>query len=136
MPWNFIVFCVTFKSCNRTGKLHMKRRFGELMGQIYPSGLWLSITRSLRKIKRSSISLVKRSSEAFSLAMRCTWREFEKEVIEELKNLDALEIHARRHNAKEVLMRKKGEYFSCFYVQLERVSWQEKFKKSKRSSLF
>ena len=31
--------------------------------------------------------------------------------VEELKNLDASEIHARRRNAKEVLVRKNGDEF-------------------------
>ena len=33
--------------------------------------------------------------------------------VEELQNLDASEIHARRLNAKEVLMPKKREEFRC-----------------------
>ena len=45
---------------------------------------------------------------------------------EELKNLDASEIHARRLNAEEVLA------YSC--AQMEQFSLQEKVKKSKRSS--
>ena len=32
---------------------------------------------------------------------------------EELENLDASQIHARRLNAKEVLMQKNGELFIC-----------------------
>ena len=135
MPWNVVVICVTSKSSDRTGKLHMKKRFGELMGRIYPSGWLLSVTRSLRKIKRSSFSLVKRSFEA-SWAVRCVrGRNLERRRWRAEK-LDALDIHARRQSEMEVLIRKKGCFFSYSLVHMEQVIWQEKFKRFKRSSLF
>ena len=53
--------------------------------------------------------------------------------VEELRNLDASEIHARRLNAKEVLVPKQ-EMISYSRAQMEWLSWQQKVRKSEHPS--
>ena len=70
---------------------------------------------------------------ASSLVMCCLRVESGKEIlvadIEELEKSSASGIHARRHNAKEVLA-SSMEMNSKFRAQMERSSWQAKVKKS------
>ena len=110
--------------------------------------LWASITLGsdgwispdhCEKINRSSTSLALRSFQASSLAMRCVREESGKETFLcrhwGAENSGRVSMYAWRLNSKEVLAPKKKEMNSYSRAQMERLSWQERGKKSEHPSL-
>ena len=76
---------------------------------------WSNITLFLQKTCRD-INLVQKSCQVYSSVVYCVREEIWKgdimvADIEELEEMDASELHARRLNAKEVLTPMKGENF-------------------------
>ena len=77
---------------------------------------WLSVILSLRRTSQESINLDRKSYMDCSSDTHCMRGESGKETtmvadIEELEQMDAPEIHARRLNAKEVSTPMKGDKF-------------------------
>ena len=113
IPGNVFVICATFKTSCKGDSANNS------VGQFTPLDRQLSITLSLRKTKQNSISLRQKSFLVFSLDVPCMLVAYGKEILvadaDELKNLDASEIYARRLNAKEVLTPKRRDYliFPC-----------------------
>ena len=75
---------------------------------------WSIITLFLRKTNLDCISSAQKSCQVYSSVMHCMrvsiWKgDIMVADIEELEEMDALEIHARRLNAKEVLTPMKGD---------------------------
>ena len=86
----------------RTGKLPMNGvSENQLMSQCALLGPWLNIIRPLRKTRQDTTSFWKKVILAFTIGRRI-WREdILVSDVEELKNVDASESHARRLNAME-----------------------------------
>ena len=118
IPWNAIPICESFNIFCLMGRHHMKGGSQcDLTDQFSRLEQLSNITPFLRKTYRDYIILVQKSCQEDSLDMRCTGREKiwkgDNLVadIEELKEMDASELHARRLNVKEVLTPMKGDNF-------------------------
>ena len=77
---------------------------------------WSNITLFLRRTCRDCINLVQKSCQVYSSVLYCMRGESGKETFmiadkEELEEMDASELHARRLSAKEVLTPMKGDDF-------------------------
>ena len=111
--WKMVMECYTYlrnvQDLLSDWKTSNERRFGMLLStdQQYHLVQRSIITLFLRKTYRDCINLVQKSCQVFSSVMFCT-REVSGKGdiliadIEELEQMDASEIHARRLNAKEV----------------------------------
>ena len=71
---------------------------------IFHLGQWSNITPFLPKTYRDYINLILKSCQKDSSVMSCMWGELERRHlvadIEELEQMDASELHARRLNCK------------------------------------
>ena len=108
--WNATAICETCKISCLMGRHPMKGGSEcPLTDQQYRLEQWSNITLFLRKTKLDCISLEQKSCQVFSSGMHYLLEESGKEtfwsqtLIEELEEMDASELHARRLNAKEVL---------------------------------
>ena len=108
--------CETFKiSCLMVG--HQMKGGSEyhVTDQLSRLELWSNIILFLLRTFRDYINLIQKSCQVNSLDVRCTrWGGFWKgdimvADIEEMEEMNASELHARRLNAKEVLTPMKGQ---------------------------
>ena len=72
-----------------------------LKDRSFRSDQWLIIIRFLSKTTQDSTNVVRKSCQECS-SVRIWKRDILVADIEELEKLDASQIHARRHNAKEI----------------------------------
>ena len=117
IPWNVTAICETFKISCLMGRHHLKGGSECLLtDQFSRLEQWSNITPSLRKTYRDYINLAQKSCQINSLDVHNTperiWKgDIPVADIEELEEMDASELHARRLNAKEVLTPMNGEKF-------------------------
>ena len=117
IPWYVTAICETFRIFYLMGRHHMKGGSEcPLTDQLSRVDQWPNITLFLPKTNRHYINLAQKSCQVSSLDTCCPWGGIWKgdimvAEIEELKEMDASELHARRLNAKEVLTPMKGEKF-------------------------
>ena len=92
-------------------KTPYERRFGMLFnGPVIHFEQWSNITLSLRRTYCVYINLVPKSCQVYFSVMSCTRVNLEADI-EELEEMDASEIYAKRLNAKEVFTPMKGDNF-------------------------
>ena len=116
-PWNVTAICETFKISCLLGRHHMKGgSANHLTDQLSRLEHWSNITLFLRK----DISRLHQIGPKFlpviflgyGLHAGRVWKaDISVADIEELEEMDASELHARRLNAKEVLTPVEGEKF-------------------------
>ena len=115
IPWNVTAFCETFKISCLMGRHHIiGGSENHLMARLFRLERCWNITPFLRETYRDYINSVQKSCQVYSLDMCCPRENLEGRHImvadtEELEQMDASELHARRLNAKEVLTPMKGD---------------------------
>ena len=106
IPWSTAAICETFKISCLMGKTPYETRFGmPFNGPVIPFGAMVEYHLFLLKTYRDCINLVLKSCQVFSLDVRCTRRGIWKgdilvADIEELEQMDASEIYAKRTQCK------------------------------------
>ena len=117
IPWNALAICEMSKTSWQMGKLltqgdsenHAKAQWFLLVQ-------WLNIIRFLPETSQRSTNVVRKCYQEYASDTLCTrgwiWKgDILVADIEELEKMDALEIHPRRINAKEVLTAQRGDEF-------------------------
>ena len=117
IPWNVTPFCETFKIYCLMRRHHMKGGSeNHSTDQLSRLEQWSNITLFLRKTNLDCISLEQKycqvySSVTSSMAVGIWKGDITVADTEELEEMDASELHARRLKAKEVLTPMRGEHF-------------------------
>ena len=117
IPWNVAAICETFKIFCLMGRHHTKGGSENyLTDQLYRLVQWSNITLFLRKTYRDYINLVLKSCQENSSVTSCMrgktgMKNIMIADIQDLEEMDASELHARRLNAEEVLTPMKGDNF-------------------------
>ena len=117
IPWNATAICETFEISCLMGR-HPTKGGSEnhFNGPVIPFGAMVEYHHICTKTCRDYINLVLKSCQVCSSLVSCMRERIWKgdilvADIEELEQMDASELHARRLNAKEVLTPMRGDNF-------------------------